>query len=159
MGHIAITGAAAGIGAACVTRLMAAGHQVTAFDIIEPAGVDNWVAVDMGDLASVAAAAEQVEGPFDALINNAGLPPKDDNAAEILAVNVLGLRAFNDALLPRLANGAAIVSTASRAGQAWAENIDEVKALLALESREIWPVSSKHAGLTRCAPIACRKRR
>ena len=134
MGHIAITGAAAGIGAACVTRLKAAGHRVTAFDIIEPAGVDAWVAVDMGDMASVAAAVKQVEGPFDALINNAGLPPKDDNASEILAVNVLGLRAFNDAMLPHLRKGAAIVSTASRAGQAWAENIDEVKALLALES-------------------------
>ena len=70
MGHIAITGAAAGIGAACVERLKAQGHRVTAFDIAEPAGVDDWIAVDMGDLGSIAEAVAPVEGPFDALINN-----------------------------------------------------------------------------------------
>ena len=133
MAHMAITGAAAGIGAACVARLKAQGHRITAFDIIEPEGVDDWIKVDMSDMADIAGAAAQLDGPIDALINNAGLPPKDDNAWDVLAVNVFGLRAMCEALLPKLADGASIVSTASRAGQDWRANLDEVKALLALD--------------------------
>lgn len=35
---VALTGAATGIGAAVAAKLKAAGHDVTAFDISEPAG-------------------------------------------------------------------------------------------------------------------------
>ncbi len=130
--RVAITGAATGIGAAAVALLKAGGHDVVGLDIAEPAGVDLWVPVDLGDGRSVAQAAASVEGPFDALINNAGLPPRAGNAVPVLQVNVFGLIGLTEALLPKLAQGASIVSTASRAGHAWRENIDEVKALLAL---------------------------
>ena len=43
--RIAITGAATGIGAETVKLLKAEGHHVTAFDIAEPQGVDQWVQV------------------------------------------------------------------------------------------------------------------
>ena len=134
--RVALTGAATGIGSATAGLLKQAGHEVVAFDIAEPAGVDRWVPVDMADPGSVARAAASVEGPFDALINNAGLPPREGNAVPVLQVNVFGLIALAEALLPKLAEGAAIVSTASRAGLAWRENIDEVKALLALPGPE-----------------------
>lgn len=131
--RIAITGAASGIGAATVARLKGDGHNVTAFDIAEPAGVDKWIPVDMSDIEAIRAAVAQVEGPFDALINNAGLPPRKGLEAKILAVNALGLVALVEALLPILAPGAAIVTTASRAGARWAENAAQAKALLSLE--------------------------
>lgn len=131
--HIAITGAATGIGAETVTLLRSRGHEITAFDIAEPANVDHWIPVDMADMAAIETAAARAKGPFDVLISNAGLPPRDDNAVDVLAVNVLGLRAMTRALLPKLRDGARIVNTASRAGAEWRANIDEVKALLAIE--------------------------
>ncbi|WP_172293096.1 SDR family oxidoreductase [Pseudoruegeria sp. HB172150] len=137
--HVAITGAASGIGAAVVEVLAADGHRITAFDIAQPGGVDTWQMVDIGDMEAVATAAAGVEGPFDALILNAGLPPRDGNAEDVLRVNVFGLRAMAEALDGKLAPGAAIVSTASRAGEHWRENIDEVKALMALDGPEALP--------------------
>ncbi len=106
---VALTGGATGIGAETAAKLVAAGHEVTAFDIAGPAvaGVE-WIACDLSDTDAIRAAAAQAGGPFDALVNNAELSP-----------------------------GAAIVNTASRAGAGWQENLDEVKALLALDPAEL----------------------
>ena len=73
------------------------------------------------------------EGPYDALINNAGLPPRDGLEEMILKVNFFGLRFFLTAMLDKLAPGASVVNTASRAGAHWRDNLDEVKALMALD--------------------------
>lgn len=137
--HIAITGAATGIGAETVKLLKAQGHQITAFDIAESANVDRWIALDLSDMDAILAATAGLEGPFNVLINNAGLPPRENNQVKMLAVNVFGLRAMTRAMLPKLADGARIVNTASRAGLMWQENIDEVKALLSLEGPEALP--------------------
>jgi NAD(P)-dependent dehydrogenase (short-subunit alcohol dehydrogenase family) len=47
-------------------------------------------------------------------------------------VNFLGLRAFTEALLPQLRDGAAIVNLASLAGIGWSQAVPAVRALLAL---------------------------
>ncbi len=130
----AITGAATGIGAMTVQKLKQLGYEVIAFDIAEPAGVDQWIKVDMSDPASIDAAVAQVSGPFDCLINNAGLPPRDGLAHKVLAVNFLGLVRFTNAMIPMMVKGGSIVNTASRAGVAWRENINQVKALFDVES-------------------------
>jgi len=133
--RVALTGGATGIGAAVAAGLKAGGHEVTAFDITEPpANVDRWVRTDLSDPASIVAAVEAADGPYDALINNAGVPPRDRQAELVLNVNFLGFRQFLRGMLDKLAPGAAIVNTASRAGACWRDNIDEVKALMALES-------------------------
>lgn len=137
--NIAITGAATGIGAATVRRLRSEGHHITAFDVVEPNGVDVWVKLDLSDLDAIPAAVQAADGSFDALINNAGLPPRGDNQLVILAVNVLGLIALTLAMEPKLTPGAAIVSTASRAGRDWMQNLEEVKALLALRKVDELP--------------------
>lgn len=136
--RVALTGAATGIGAEVAARLTESGHTVTAFDIAEPKGhVEKWIQTDFSDPASIENALKAVEGPFDALINNAGLPPREGLQSTILRVNFLGLRAFTDGMLDSLSDGAAIVNTASRAGAMWRDNLDEVKALMALDPADV----------------------
>lgn len=129
---VALTGGATGIGAEVAKKLTAQGHAITAFDISEPSvGVDQWVRTDLSDPSSIVAAVAAANGPFDALINNAGLPPRKGLERKILEVNFFGFRSFLTGMLDRLSDGAAIVNVASRAGAAWRENLDEVQALMA----------------------------
>lgn len=131
--RVALTGGATGIGAAVAAGLKAKGATVTAFDLNEPQkNVDRWIQVDLGDPASISKAVALADGPFDGLINNAGLPPRPGLTETILSVNFVGLVQFTNAMIPKLEKGSAIVNTASRAGAAWRENIEQVKALCAL---------------------------
>lgn len=132
--RVALTGGASGIGAEVAKKLGGLGHEVTAFDISEPeVRVANWIKTDLSDPDSIRAATDAASGTYDALINNAGLPPREGLEEKILQVNWFGLRSFMDGMLDKLVPGSAIVNTASRAGAKWRENIDEVKALMALE--------------------------
>lgn len=132
--RVALTGAASGIGAATAARLKSDGAEIVAFDIAEPsANVDRWIPTDMSDPASIIRAASSADGTFDALLNIAGLPPREGLTKQILAVNYFGLVQFNDAMIAKLSKGGAIVNLASRAGAQWRTNIDQVKALMALD--------------------------
>ncbi len=132
--RIALTGAASGIGAACAAILKKNGAEVVGFDIAEPTkNVDRWIPVDMSDPASISQAVSQADGKFDALLNIAGLPPREGLTHRILTVNYFGLVAFTEAVLGQLNAGSAIVNLASRAGSHWQENIDQVKAFMALD--------------------------
>ena len=133
--RVALTGGASGIGAAIAARLVRDGHDVTAFDVAKPQeNVARWIETDLGDPESVAAAIAAARGPYDALINNAGLPPRDGQADLILRVNYFGFRQFLEGMLDSLAPEASIVNTASRAGAMWRDSIEEVKALMALRA-------------------------
>ena len=106
---VVVTGAATGIGAETVRQLRAAGAHVTGVDIAAPTGtVDAYVPVDLGDPAAIDRAVAALEGPFDALCNIAGLPPREGLSAPILSVNFLGFRRFTAAMLDRMAPGASI---------------------------------------------------
>ena len=133
--RIALTGGASGIGAAIAARLVRDGHEVTAFDIAKPQEeAAHWIETDLADPESVAAAIAATRGPYEALINNAGLPPREGQAELILRVNFFGFRQFLEGMLDSLAPEASIVNTASRAGAMWRDSIDEVKALMALRA-------------------------
>lgn len=129
--RVLISGAATGIGAAVVQKLKARGDEVVAVDIAEPQGVDQWIKIDMSNLGSISNAVSQLSGEFDCLINNAGIPPREGMAELVLAVNFTGLVAFTNAVLPMIRPGGALVTTASRAGGFWRDNIEQVKALMA----------------------------
>ncbi|MCP4319275.1 MAG: SDR family oxidoreductase [Hyphomicrobiales bacterium] len=131
--RVALTGGATGIGAAVAAKLKTKGATVVAFDLNEPQkNVDRWIAVDLSNPASISKAVAVADDPLDALINNAGLPPRPGLEGVILSVNFLGLVQFTNAMIPKLNKGSAIVNTASRAGAAWRENIEQVKALFAV---------------------------
>lgn len=145
--RVALTGGATGIGAAVAAKLAAAGAHVVAFDLNEPQGnVDRWIATDLGDPASISKAVAESDGPYDALINNAGLPPRPGLEQTILSVNFLGLVQMTNAMIPMLKKGGSVVNTASRAGAAWRDNIDQVKALIALKDpSQLSPFIAAHA--------------
>lgn len=129
-----VTGGGAGIGAACVQRLVAGGARVGVLDLApgeEPAdGPVLPVVADLASDAAVRAGVAAVAGRFgriDILVNNAGTGAvgtvEDNDDAEwtrVLDVNVLGMVRASRAALPylRRTGSAAIVNVSSIA--AWA---------------------------------------
>lgn len=120
---VAVTGVASGIGAATARLLAARGANVVGLDRNVPAvPLAAFHRVDLGDPASIEDTVAAIDGPLDALINSAGLPPTASKHA-VLRVNFFGLRHLTEALAPRLTEGAAIVNLASLAGFQWRANI------------------------------------
>ena len=121
-----ITGAASGIGAAAVTRLMADGVAVLAVDITDDGlkGTHTFVA-DLGNAASFAAIAEAAQsklGGLDILINNAGVCPVSsfDEMTEAmwdhaLSINVTAAMKLTRAVLPmlRVSNAPRVINIGS----------------------------------------------
>ena len=128
--RLALTGGAMGIGAATAARLRSDGHEIVIFDIRKPQSDDRWIQLDLMDPRSISAASQAVDGGFDGLCSIAGIPPRVDNAVACLTINALGTYAFIDAFMPKLNEGAAVVSVASRAGMAWQSNLDQLDDLL-----------------------------
>ncbi len=121
-----VTGAASGIGAATVRRLIADGVAVLAVDRSDAGLAGTHVLVaDLGDAAAieaVAAAAQAKLGGLDILINNAGVCPAgpfdamtDGDWDHALSINVTAAMKLSRALLPLLKASAAgrIVNTGS----------------------------------------------
>jgi 3-oxoacyl-[acyl-carrier protein] reductase len=121
-----VTGAASGMGAAVVARLIAEGCAVLAVDRVGEglAGSHNLIA-DLGDdgaFAAITAAAEAQLGGCDILINNAGVCPagpfEDMTEAmwdAALSINVTAAMKLNRALLPMLKQSVAgrVINTGS----------------------------------------------
>ena len=121
-----VTGAASGIGAATVVRLLADGCTVLAVDMVSNglSGSYNHVA-DLNDptqIAGIAEGASATMGGLDILINNAGVCPAgplDDLTeamwASALQVNVTAVMQLTRACLPMLRASAAgrVINTGS----------------------------------------------
>ena len=128
--RLALTGAATGIGAEVARKAKEQRHELIAFDITKPSvSVDEYIQVDLSDPAAIVDAVNAMQGTFDALINNAGLPPREGLGRKVLEVNYLGLRDMTNTMASRLNAGGAIVHTASRAGAFWRDNLAQIKAL------------------------------
>ena len=134
-----VTGAYSGIGASLIEMLKQSGaEQITVLDIKAPdADVDRFIKTDMGNPLSIDAALAEILAddklPIDVLFNNAGVAATFP-ADVVMRVNTLGLRRLTERLLPKLNSGGAIVNTASVAGNRWAEHVNEIKALLSIDS-------------------------
>ena len=114
--HVAVTGAARGIGRAIAERLASEGARLTLLDRDEPQFADATVrVVDISDRDAVLAALTE---PLDALVANAGIgganePGEHDRFDEILQTNLYGTYWCVRAAEPRLADGGRIVITSS----------------------------------------------
>lgn len=105
-----VTGAASGIGAAAVARLIDEGCKVLAVDRVEQGLAGTFMlTADVSDYARIAAEVEARLGGCDILINNAGVCPagpfeamEDTMWDSALAVNVTGVMKLTRALLSYL---------------------------------------------------------
>ena len=111
MAAVVVTGAASGIGAATVARLVAAGHEVIGLDRL-PARDCPTVLCDLARPETIDTAVAELPAELAGLANVAGVPGTFP-AELVMRVNVLGLRHLTEALLPRLVSGAAVVNVAS----------------------------------------------
>jgi NAD(P)-dependent dehydrogenase (short-subunit alcohol dehydrogenase family) len=113
-----VTGAASGMGRACVDRLLGTFDHLVAVDLQEPA-IDGaiGVACDVSDSDAVHALVARVRelGSFRALVHAAGLSPTMADPRRIVDVNLLGTVRLLDGLAPLVAEGSAAVCFASSA--------------------------------------------
>ena len=122
-----VTGGASGIGAAAVSRLLERGARVTVLDldIANRPECSDGIVTDVRDRDSVdaaVAAAAELLGGIDVVINNAGVGAVgtvadngDEEWLRVLDINVVGMARVAAAALPwlRRSEAAAIVNTSS----------------------------------------------
>lgn len=125
---IVVTGAASGIGAATAALAAAQGAEVISIDIQRPARpVGRHLQADLSDAASIDRLVAALPEGLNGLANIAGLPPTRP-AADVLKVNLVGLKYLTTRLVPKLADGASIVNLASLAGLDWATQVPAIRA-------------------------------
>ena len=129
---IVVTGAASGIGRRTAELAGQLGAEVIGIDRVKPAQVfGQFLEGDLSTAEGAAAIAAALPQGLDALCNVAGVSG-NGGAAQTLAINVFGLRALSEALVPKLRQGASVVNVASIAGYGWRANLDRAKATAAL---------------------------
>ncbi len=134
---IVVTGAASGIGAATAALAHSQGANVIAVDIVQPAhGVGRFIEADLSDAVSIDRLIGQLPQGLAGLANIAGLPPTRP-AAQVIKVNLVGLKALTTRLVSKLADGASIVNLASLAGFAWADAKEAIRASEELQFSDV----------------------
>ena len=136
-----ITGVGRGIGKATAQKFLAEGWEVIGtYSKDKPDYTHDKLQVhqlDITDDAAVRAFAQKVKAlgrPVNVLVNNAGVlldPEPEANADKIrrtFAVNVFGLVALTEQLLPLMSKGAHIVNISSRMGSFTTKPIEDTEA-------------------------------
>lgn len=124
--HTVITGATRGIGLELRNQLVAGGANVTGTYRGDAPDGSDWIAMDLGDPASIANGAAAITEPIDLLVCNAGVyldkghRLEDGFDAELwaqtFAVNVTGVFLTIQHLLPRMPQGGKIAIISSQMG-------------------------------------------
>lgn len=132
--RVVVTGGATGVGAELLGLLGELGAtDVTVLDLHEPSGPHaTFLPTDLADREAIDYAIERIDGPVDAVFNNAGVA--DTLPAEtVFRVNVLAPMRLTAALVPRMPDGGAVVVTSSIAGMAWRDRLAMIEDLLVLD--------------------------
>lgn len=129
--QVVVTGAATGVGAALLDVLADLGApEVTVLDVKPPSGPHaRFFETNLADKNAVDAAIGAIEGPVHALFNNAGVNATAGRDVTI-CVNYLALRRLSEGLLDQMPPGAAIVNTASSAGNQWMQRAQAINELI-----------------------------
>src|SRR3954447_17433749 len=118
MSVIVVTGAARGMGRACVDRLRDEADHVLAVDLEAPDidGVEG-MACDVSDANTVARVADRVRalGSFRSLVHAAGISPTMADPRRVFEVDLVGTRLLLDAFEPLVEAGSNAVCFASSA--------------------------------------------
>ncbi len=115
---VIVTGAASGMGRACVDHAKTLGNVVFAVDITAP-DIEGTIGVacDVTDPSAIAALVARVSaaGSFRALIHAAGVSPTMGDARKIFNINLVGTQQILNAFEPLVVPGSAAVCFASTA--------------------------------------------
>src|ERR1700694_5913568 len=135
---VVVTGGGNGIGAACVRLFAAHGDTVVALDrdaaaaaaLVQECPRSRFIAVDVADAASVAAAFAEIDetfGRIDVLVNSAGIESRalltsvtEENWDRVIDVNLKGTMLCTQAaarLMKRVGRGGSVINVASVAGK------------------------------------------
>lgn len=134
---LVVTGVASGIGAATAALLQRGGATVIGVDRNVPADfAGTFIQGDLSTPAGVAAVAERVPEGLAGLLNIAGVPGTAPWQT-VLSVNVFGVRDLTRLLLPKIADGGAIVNLASNVASGWAaRQLEVARFVQAADARE-----------------------
>ena len=128
-----VTGCASGIGLETARLIKQLGGTVIGVDRhMSTEHVDELYRADLSDAAQIQALVQALPKGAHGIANIAGLPPTA-SAEMVLKVNLVGLKAFTLAMIPKLADGASIVNLASLAGFGWAQQVASIKASASLD--------------------------
>jgi NAD(P)-dependent dehydrogenase (short-subunit alcohol dehydrogenase family) len=118
MSVVVVTGAARGMGRACVDVVRDLAEHVVAVDLDAPA-VDGTTGVgcNVSDAGSVAGLVARVQelGPLRALVHAAGISPTMSDSRRIFAVDLVGTQLVLDGFEPLVTDGVSAVCFASSA--------------------------------------------
>ena len=125
-----VTGAASGMGLACVRILVEMGAEVHGIDL-NPVTVEGAVShvCDLSNTASIDETLRDVGDGIDSLFNCAGLPTTAP-PQKVMRVNFLGHRHLTEAALGSINQGGAIGFISSAAGMGWMTKIAELVPLV-----------------------------
>jgi NAD(P)-dependent dehydrogenase (short-subunit alcohol dehydrogenase family) len=127
-----VTGCFSGIGHAVASRLLENGAEVHGIDWKRcDLPLESFKEVDLRDAAAIEAAVRCFDGEFVAIFNCAGIAPGGP-PLDVVKVNYIGTRAFNDGLMKRMAPGGAIVNVASNGGMRWNDHLADLLDLVGI---------------------------
>jgi NAD(P)-dependent dehydrogenase (short-subunit alcohol dehydrogenase family) len=116
MSVIVVTGAARGMGRACVDRLRNEADHLVAVDLAAP-DIEGTIgfACDVSDPAAVTRLVDEVRalGPFRSLVHAAGISPTMADARRVFEVDLVGTQLLLDAFEPLVVAGSSTVCFAS----------------------------------------------
>ncbi len=118
MGVIVVTGAARGMGRACLERLRDHAEHLVATDIEAPVVTGAiGLACDVADPEAIAALVDRVRdlGSFRALVHAAGISPTMAGSRRILEIDLVGTQLLFDGFEPLVETGSSAVCFASSA--------------------------------------------
>jgi NAD(P)-dependent dehydrogenase (short-subunit alcohol dehydrogenase family) len=134
---IIVTGCASGIGLETAALIKQLGAYVIGVDINRTTDhIDELYRADLSDRKMIQALVKALPKNTDGIANIAGLPPTAP-AEMVLKVNMVGLKYFTLAMIPKLADGASIVNLASLAGFGWPQSVAEIKASESLDFEDV----------------------